>query len=522
MHRFVLGCCAMWLRSRAIAPITRTLQATFALPAPRVRPAVCPHCHVKLALSSPPRVTTRAGSVMAGIGVRTIPPCKFCALLDFIVRGVPVSLHSLVRWAGTRTSPVPTPSTIAMSAIRGFTVRPLVWANRQVCVWPVCWFMVISGRTLCTYYPFFSSMRAAPCEAGYYCPGGSFNKFGGDNTTERRPCMAGTYCETGSPAEENCPIGTFSGGVGATSSSNCSACTPGMYCDSAGAIMPAGMCTAGYYCAGGSSTATPTGTGGNLCPAGTFCDAGSVQPVPCPAGSYNNVTTQEECTICPSGFWCGQRSEDFADKPCPAGYYCPVNTTFAVEFPCPVGTFNSLLGAEREGDCQPCTSGHYCETPGLAEPTGGCDRGYYCTGGAITATPSLGPTGGPCTIGNYCPPNSTAEIPCSAGKACTSTVLAEPDADCTGGYTCTGGATTSTPSLGSGFGAPCPIGYYCPPASSSPTPCGAGTFSPVGGNDHVSDCIACLPGEYCNGTALTAGIPCIETFLLLKRHHRAV
>lgn len=40
--------------------------------------------------------------------------------------------------------------------------------------------------------------------------------------------------------------------------------------------------------------------------------------------------------------------------------------------------YDSLLGAESEDDCSPCTGGSYCETEGLSTPTGLCAPGYYC------------------------------------------------------------------------------------------------------------------------------------------------
>ena len=46
----------------------------------------------------------------------------------------------------------------------------------------------------------------------------------------------------------DCPIGTFSNETGLTDESECTDCSPGMYCDTPGLTQPAGPCTAGHYC----------------------------------------------------------------------------------------------------------------------------------------------------------------------------------------------------------------------------------------------------------------------------------
>ena len=43
---------------------------------------------------------------------------------------------------------------------------------------------------------------------------------------------------------------------------------------------------------------------------------------------------------------------------CPEGYYCPEGTANPV--PCPKGTFGNITGLEAESDCVPCTPGYYC------------------------------------------------------------------------------------------------------------------------------------------------------------------
>ena len=59
-------------------------------------------------------------------------------------------------------------------------------------------------------------------------------------------------------------------------------------------------------------------------------------------------------------------------------------------------------------ECDDCTGGMYCETPGLTEPTAQCSAGYYCDSGASTPTPTDGVTGDICQLGDYCTQGSAA------------------------------------------------------------------------------------------------------------------
>lgn len=98
---------------------------------------------------------------------------------------------------------------------------------------------------------------------------------------------------------------------------------------------------------------------------------------------------------------------------CPTGYYCPPGLTVGWEFPCPPGTVQNQLGVSAPESCLPCPAGKkscsldlyvlikcasffailgcdflvchvgsYCSQPGLSEPTGLCEAGYYCLAGS--------------------------------------------------------------------------------------------------------------------------------------------
>ena len=90
------------------------------------------------------------------------------------------------------------------------------------------------------------------CDRGYYCP---------ISTTIPIVCGTGKYCPRGSGSELSCPIGTFSFTTGLQNSSECLSCTPGSYCSSLGMTAPSGKCKGGYFCGGGSTSATPNDNG---------------------------------------------------------------------------------------------------------------------------------------------------------------------------------------------------------------------------------------------------------------------
>lgn len=91
-----------------------------------------------------------------------------------------------------------------------------------------------------------------------------------------------------------------------------------------------------------------------------------------------------------------------------------------------------------------------------------CPASFYCSSG--------GPV--PCTIGSQCPLSSVNPTPCPPGK-----------------FSNTLGAALCTPCLGGTYSPyfgqtscrlTCEPGYYCPPGSSSMTPCGTSNYCPQG------------------------------------------
>jgi hypothetical protein len=116
---------------------------------------------------------------------------------------------------------------------------------------------------------------------------------------------------------------------------------------------------------------------GGPCPVSHYCPVGTSTPYACPAGTYNNITGQYECTPCPAGYFCNENTTTYEDFPCPVGHYCPNGTKYHDEFPCPNGTFRASQQGHSDSDCTQCTGGSYCRTEGLKAPTALCDAGMY-------------------------------------------------------------------------------------------------------------------------------------------------
>ncbi|CAN0099917.1 unnamed protein product, partial [Heterosigma akashiwo] len=332
------------------------------------------------------------------------------------------------------------------------------------------------------------------CDSGFYCNYGAVISapdsegvygYTGETCVNREDgqandvCPVGHYCPQGSGYPIPCPQGTYNNESGAGSSSVCTDCTPGWYCDHNATIQPYRGCPSGYYCPGGDIVPT------FLCPQGHYCPEKSGQPIQCNAGYYADDEGQASCTVCPAGYYCEDTAANITD--CPAGHYCPNATEFATEFPCPAGTFNNRTNQQSLSDCQACTPGSYCLTAGLSWPTGPCDPGFYCPSG--TATPTL-----TCQPGYFCPNGSATPTACPAG-----TFQSQDTKDycntCGEGYYCPEAASDELP---------CPTGHYCPQGTEYSTqfPCPNGTFSNATKLGQKSECTPCSPGSYCASQGL--------------------
>ena len=160
----------------------------------------------------------------------------------------------------------------------------------------------------------------APCDAGYFCRVGSDSKTpSGSTAGDANVCPIGHYCPSGTDNPAACPAGTFNNQTGIPDLASCQYCLDGYFCDRPGLEFPNALCEPGFYCSGGSNTSRPnvdTLTGGPCLP-GTYCPTGSSMPKSCPAGTYNPMTQQANCSQCPSGYYCETGASNITD--CPKG-----------------------------------------------------------------------------------------------------------------------------------------------------------------------------------------------------------
>jgi hypothetical protein len=112
----------------------------------------------------------------------------------------------------------------------------------------------------------------------------------------------------------------------------------------------------------------------SICPAGYYCPTGTVDVIPCPAGTYNefvNSTDLSFCLICPQGTYGPKIGSPLNMSAsclnCPTGYY--QNHTGAGNFSdcklCPLGSYATLGGMEGGHNdasdiCHVCPNNSYC------------------------------------------------------------------------------------------------------------------------------------------------------------------
>ena len=244
------------------------------------------------------------------------------------------------------------------------------------------------------------------------------------------------------------------------------------------------------------------------CPAGHSCADRSATPVQCLAGTYS-LLKDASCTICPAGSYQNVAGQSSCSQ-CPAGSSCVDRSASPVA--CNPGTY-SLLG---DGFCTNCGNRTYQKDSGQSSCLT-CPSGYTCPD--TSSTPSI------CLEGTYSPQGDTLCHACHPGyyqdtqgqAACTL---------CPAGHNCSDPALTATPcAAGSYSGAgesvcttcpsgmyqnqtgqlsclDCPGGYACPLKSSTPSECPAGSYS----KDKDTLCANCPDGQYQNQSGQTVDI----------------
>ena len=224
------------------------------------------------------------------------------------------------------------------------------------------------------------SQPTGNCTAGYYCKLGANMSTPTDGVTGDQ-CGPGYYCPSGSSFPVPCKPGYFLDSPGATDEASCKQCSPGKFCNGTGLKVPTGNCSSGYYCPKGQASSTPYNYS---CPEGHYCLAGDSKPRQCPSGTYQDLTQQFSCNLCPEMYYCNATQGpvvNYNPYICPPGFYCPNGTKFAKQYPCDMGTFNNLTGRTSQIDCTPCLGKYYCGQHGLTYPNTLCAAGYYCKQG---------------------------------------------------------------------------------------------------------------------------------------------
>jgi hypothetical protein len=378
------------------------------------------------------------------------------------------------------------------------------------------------------------------CDPGYFCSFGSITSAPtGPGSPEVEDymgglCEEGGYCPAGSSASQPCPSGTYNNVTGAATLEQCLPCPPAQFCSGAANSSPTGWCAAGFYCDGGATSSAQY-----LTPPGYFAGPGAAYPSPCLPGEFNSEYGQSSCRACPAGRYCENYASN-SSEPCPLGYFCPEGTD--VPSRCPAGTYGPQFGLQEVSDCSPCVPGKYCDSNGLSQPTGPCEKGYFCSGGSTLRNPFDQEFGSICPAGHFCPQGSSSPSPCPLGtfwvglgndgdvwynstgatpiqtfcefcpatKACNATGLSSPPAKCEEGYFCKLGSESATPycddeDWSTCTAGVCPAGHRCPLETSDPIPCESGTWMNRTG---AAECDDCPAGYFCNGLSPTAPADC--------------
>ncbi len=136
-----------------------------------------------------------------------------------------------------------------------------------------------------------------------------------------------------------CPYGTYNRLKARSAITDCQPVEGGFYVDTLASTTWSGECSPGHYCPEGSVSKTQAS---------------------CPIGTYRSLTRGSQpshCSICPSGSFCNQPAMS-QPTTCPAGYYCPLGTINPE--PCPEGTYSGNVGLTDSKSCTTCPSGYYC------------------------------------------------------------------------------------------------------------------------------------------------------------------
>ena len=209
------------------------------------------------------------------------------------------------------------------------------------------------------------------------------------------------------------------------------------------------------------------------CAAGYFCPEGTTTPIPCPPGTFSNVSRLGSSLGC---------------IVCPRGASCPGNAT-TLPTVCPQDTFQDQAGQTA---CRPCDPDKFCSRGSFVQLASLCEPGYYYTDNNRDSSPAFDASLD-CTIcspGYQC--SGVRQTPCIPGT----TQSLNGSASC---VDCAAGKYMPDEASSTSECTPCPPGSYCLLASSKPTPCPPGFYGPSTGLQDITECVICPRGFSCSG-----------------------
>ena len=404
------------------------------------------------------------------------------------------------------------------------------------------------------------------CSSGYKCTGAATVAqpaviYVDDTSTPNYICRLGQYCDnepgkTVPQVENACPSGTYMPHYGATGVDDCIPCPEGFVCEADGSdfgVVTPVACSANTYCLYETSTATCTGSVGEVCQSqcslGYHCpmetitntvvtrdsdgltvdvtetiDYGARALYSCGYGKRQENAGMDSCDICADGELCELRIQSTAST-CDAGYYCSrevlvedpsVEIGAAVMYHCPAGRKTASANSGSVDDCIPPTDvSTYYKHSGptgfgtIANGYATADLSAYDTAGEWDEIPVS--KGSVCTYGDYCQAGISYTCPagyfCEEGKMDFDPSNSVDAGDvtlyqCDYGYYCGGQSRSRRPRAQSSDDSTtmndiCPAGEYCIKGSDQGTQCPAGTYSTGLGLREEGDCPLCPPGYDC-------------------------
>lgn len=286
-----------------------------------------------------------------------------------------------------------------------------------------------------------------PCVDDYYKPitgpGKCIQCQGNVTSTSsnRRACTA-TYCDVGFKND----------------AASCVACEVGRYKSVRGNT----SCTA---CPINTTTAQVASTSHTQCSV-VFCDVGLFSPngaqpcLPCPMGTYKNMSGNQNCTECPPGYTTAEdgnrNSSACSVVVCPAGQYRSPNN---VCNNCGLGKYQPLSG---KSSCENCSVGY---TTDMDNSTMQSDCKILCNAGFYRENNTQCRA---CPVGTYQSQNQSNATSCTP---------------CSTGYNTTGSGSTSS----SDCYIVCPAGQYRSPNNVCVN-CGLGKYQPLAGQSSCQNC----------------------------------